>query len=331
MTLDTDVCIIGAGLSGLALATALKIEGRAVMVLEARDRVGGRVLSKNGHDLGPSWIWPQNRRMLALLDRLGLAAFAQHASGRLVFEDAGGAIRRDLDFSTMGGALRVEGGLARITRALAGEVGDSLRLSCPVGQVTEDASGMTVSTPGGSLRAARVVLALPPRLMAGLGVPVPDVPTWMAGQAKLVATYPTAFWREMGLNGDAISHRGPLSEIHDASPVGGEAGALFGFAQVGAARQPGFQDAAIAQLVRLFGPGAGAPDDVMVKDWSTDPATATLADRTPPQGHPTYRGLRPTPRLIFAGTEASPEDGGFLEGALAAAEAALAHLGAVPD
>ena len=44
MNSETDVCIIGAGLSGLALATALRAEGRAVMLLEARDRVGGRVL-----------------------------------------------------------------------------------------------------------------------------------------------------------------------------------------------------------------------------------------------------------------------------------------------
>lgn len=331
MNAETEVCIIGAGLSGLALATDLRAEGRDVMLLEARDRVGGRVLSQDGYDLGPSWIWPHNRRMRALLDRLGLAAFSQYASGRLVFEDAGGAIRRDLDVSTMGGALRVEGGLARITQALAEEVGDSLRLSCPVDHVIEDARGGTVSTSGGSIRAARVVLALPPRLVAGLGVAVPDVPTWMAGHAKLVATYPTAFWRDMRLNGDAISHRGPLSEIHDASPVRAEAGALFGFAHVGAARQPGFQDAAIAQLVRLFGPGAETPDTVMIKDWSRDPATATPADRTPPQGHPTYRRLPPTNRLIFAGTEASPEDGGFLEGALAAAEAAHARLDAVTD
>jgi monoamine oxidase len=329
MNLETGVCIIGAGLSGLALAKALRAEGRDVTLLEARDRVGGRVLSQDGHDLGPSWIWPHNRRMLALLDRLGLPTFAQYASGRLAFEDAGGTIRRDLDFATMGGALRVEGGLARVTDALAVELGDCLRLACHVRQVIEEANGVTVSTSGGSVRAAHVVLAMPPRLAARLGVSVPDVPTWMAGHAKLVATYPTAFWREMGLNGDAISHCGPLAEIHDASPVGVKAGALFGFAHVGAARQPGFRDAAIAQLERLFGHEAAAPDDLIIKDWSMDPATATHADLIPPAGHPTYNPLPPTRRLLFAGTEVSPEDGGFLEGALAAAEAALADLGAV--
>jgi len=326
MNIDTDLCIIGAGLSGLSLCTKLQAEGRDVMVLEARDRAGGRVLSQDGYDLGPSWIWPHNHRMLALLDRLGLNRFAQYASGRLVFEDAAGRVRRDLEFATMGGALRVEGGLARVTDTLASGLGDRLRLACRVHRVLEEPGGVSILTAEGHVRAARVILAMPPRLVAGLGVGVPDAPTWMAGHAKLVATYPTAFWRENGLNGDAISHRGPLAEIHDASPVGAKVGALFGFAQVGAARQPGFRDAAVAQLARLFGQQAATPDDVFIKDWSMDPATATDSDLTPPSDHPNYSAVPPIRRVMFAGTEMSSDNGGFLEGALAAADAAHAAL-----
>ncbi len=326
MNSDTEICIVGAGLSGLALASALRAQGRDVTVLEARNRPGGRVLSENGYDLGPSWIWPHNRRMLALLDRLGLRSFPQFTTGRLVFENAQGAIRRDLDFATMGGALRVTGGLASVTDALAAGLGDKLRLSHPVEHVTQDATGVTVTAQGQTIRAAQLVLALPPRLVAQLGVIVPDVPTWMAGQAKLVATYPAPFWRAKGLNGDAISHRGPLAEIHDASPEDAQTGALFGFAHPGAARADGFLDTALKQLVRLFGPDAATPTDLFLKDWSTDPATATLADRISPAGHPTYRPVPPNARIVFAGTEAAPQDGGFLEGALAAADAACANL-----
>jgi monoamine oxidase len=331
MNIDTDLCIIGAGLSGLALAAKLQAECRDVIVLEARDRSGGRVLSQGGYDLGPSWIWPHNHRMLALIESLGLTTFAQYASGRLVFEDAVGRVRQDLEFATMGGALRVEGGLARVTDALASGLGDRLRLACRVLRVLEEEGGVSVLMAEGRLRARQVILALPPRLMTGLGVAVPDAPTWMAGHAKLVATYPTAFWRAAGLNGDAISHRGPLAEIHDASPVGAKVGALFGFAQVGAARHPGFRDAAIAQLVGLFGQHAATPDDLFIKDWSIDPDTATVADQASPSDHPTYNALPPTRRLIFAGTETSYDNGGFLEGALAAAEAAHAALGLVAD
>jgi monoamine oxidase len=326
MTRDAEIAVIGAGLSGLALTHALKAEGRDVVVLEARDRAGGRVLSQDGYDLGPAWIWPHNRRMLALAEELGLRTFPQHSSGRLVFEDAQGNIWRDLDFATMGGALRIAHGLARVTDALVLGLGHALRLGTPVLRVIEDDEGVTAIGNGFSQRADHVVLALPPRLAAGLGVAVPDVPTWMAGHAKLVAVYDTPFWRSAGLNGDAISHSGPLAEIHDASPADGAEGALFGFAVPGTARHPSLEDRAVSQLCRLFGPDAANPREVLIKDWSTDPATATSADFVPPSSHPDYRAIAPTRRVIFAGTETAPVEGGFLEGALEAAEVAHQHL-----
>ncbi|WP_213685796.1 hypothetical protein [Roseicyclus sp.] len=55
--------------------------------------------------------------MLALAKHLGLRSIPQYASGRLVFVDTDGTVRRDLDFATMGGALRIKGGMARVTYA----------------------------------------------------------------------------------------------------------------------------------------------------------------------------------------------------------------------
>ncbi|MBM7488850.1 monoamine oxidase [Micromonospora luteifusca] len=80
------VVVIGAGFSGLAAALALARAGAQVRVLEARDRVGGRVLTRwlpdgTQLDLGAQWIGPTQDRMYALVAEHGLATFASATLG----------------------------------------------------------------------------------------------------------------------------------------------------------------------------------------------------------------------------------------------------------
>jgi monoamine oxidase len=160
-------------------------------------------------------------------------------------------------------------------------------------------------------------------------------PTWMAGHAKFAAIYEQPFWREAGLSGMAMSQRGPMAEIHNASDEHGTTAALFGF--VGAA--PGYRagvgrealmQQSLAQLVRLFGPQAATPLWCDLKDWAQAPLTATPADHRPLSHHPAYQqAVVPEPwrqRVWLAGTERSAQFGGYLEGALDAAERAVQGL-----
>ena len=77
MTAKKDLIIIGAGLSGLYAATLLQDKFN-IIILEARERLGGRIYTQEGHDLGPSWIWPHQHHILSLIKELELNLFSQY-------------------------------------------------------------------------------------------------------------------------------------------------------------------------------------------------------------------------------------------------------------
>lgn len=89
--LETDVAIVGAGLAGLMAARRLVAAGARPLVLEARDRVGGRVLNEEiggGKvvEIGGQWIGPTQDRIAALASELGVATFPTYDQGRHVIE-----------------------------------------------------------------------------------------------------------------------------------------------------------------------------------------------------------------------------------------------------
>ena len=91
---DTDVVVVGAGLAGLAAARELRSAGRDVVVLEARDRVGGRTLNEPIGDgkvveIGAQWVGPTQDRVLRLIRELGLETFPTYVAGESVFERGG--------------------------------------------------------------------------------------------------------------------------------------------------------------------------------------------------------------------------------------------------
>ncbi|TVR66133.1 MAG: FAD-dependent oxidoreductase [Gemmatimonadales bacterium] len=352
----TDVVVVGAGVGGLMAARALVDEGMDVLVLEARDRVGGRLLSipvgptpaTAGIDLGATWFWANEPRVQALISELGLAVHPQHIEGDALYQDRQG-VHRLAGNPMEGPAGRLTGGMQELAKAMAHRIPlGTLRLEHPVSHIRQVGSELEVETPRlrggiggtgaiGRIRASAVVLAVPPALaiqsIAFEPVLPPatrriasTTPVWMGAMTKVVACFEQAFWRERGLAGAVMSHVGPMREIHDMSGPGGVPAALFGFVP-NSSISP---DEARAQLAALFGPAMPEPSRIVVMDWRTEahtspPDVERLQDYDT-YGHPIYLEPALGGRLHWASTETSREAPGHIEGALAAGARAAARI-----
>ncbi len=357
------VVIVGAGLSGLRAASLLAAKGIECKVLEARDRIGGRVLSTSApnrpelgkFDLGPTWFWPQYESTITnLVKELNVGTFVQYAKGAMLSEriQTKPPERYVLPENSVEKSMRFVGGVQSLIDAVADTIPSGIvELDTRVTAIGLDEAGtITVEADqadGKRIKysASSIILALPPRIVArhiefSPALPPNSMtdlvskPTWMAGQAKAVIIYDRPFWRELGLSGYATSWVGPLQEIHDASPETGS-GALFGFFGMSAKmRQELGEDKVLQlvtnQLVRLFGNSAHNVRAILYKDWSRDSETAVEEDLEPLRDFPSY-GKSPLSgkweeKVIFAGTETNSQFGGHLEGALLAAEKAVSEI-----
>ena len=343
---QSDVVVIGAGISGLAVAEAVHRSGRTVTVLEARPRIGGRLLS-DPLDLGASWFWDGEQRVRAMADRLGIAVFPQHIAGDAMIDERD-AVHRYPGNPIDGPAHRFAHGAASLTHALAGQLPErAVHLGQPVMEISDD---LGVTTADGTWQPRHVVIAVPPavairtiRLPQSLPTSLMAValrtPVWMGDTIKVVAMYDEPFWRTDGLAGAAISRVGPLHEMHDLSGPDGSPAAIFGFAR--ASQPDGLDQADVrAQLARIFGPRAGVPRELQIQDWSREQWTnaAAFAEESVPGaadyalfGHALYQQPQLGSRLHWSSTETAPHYAGHIEGALEAAERTVRAISACPE
>lgn len=214
------IAIIGAGLSGLYAAYLLEKQGIDYVLLEARDRIGGRIHSvaadgqsvmdmkakatSDRFDLGPSWFWPGYQPQLKqLVEELGLESFAQFEDGEMVIERSPNtAPMRMQGYVSSPTSMRLVGGMAALTDALYQRLDSGRVLTahkvCQL-RKTETAIELEVElnatadyqSPNEKTtwQASQVLLALPPRLVAQNIDFTPALPDELARQWHSTATW----------------------------------------------------------------------------------------------------------------------------------------------
>ena len=328
-----NIAIIGGGLSGLYSATLLE-NNCSVTLFEARERLGGRVYTIDGFDLGPSWIWPHQNRILELVRSLGLSVFRQYESSEALYETPQEVQRFNQAPNAPSG--RIIGGIGALIDQLAHQLKTTqINLSETVQSFTQENDHILLTTHKGKYLFDHVIITLPPRLTqqslrfepplpAKLQNDFASIPTWMGHSVKCVIEFETPFWREMGLSGFCFSHSGPMGEIHDACTF--ERYALFGFIRSDADMRT-IEIQVRRQLQRLFGESASPIIGFHCVDWRQEQFTSVKADARPLMEHPSY-GVDYdylNDKITVIGTETSYNEGGYLEGSLASTDR-IKHL-----
>lgn len=152
---DCEVLVVGGGLTGLTCAFLLHEAGHSVIVVEAADRLGGRVHSLRHRisdaylaDLGPTWIWPDAQPFATrLLHKLGLGLTPQFETGDTLFDLAAHGAPTRHQSPGMDGSYRVGGGTTAIVERLVERLpGSAIRTGTRVNSIAFETGSIKVST-----------------------------------------------------------------------------------------------------------------------------------------------------------------------------------------
>ncbi len=344
-----QVIIIGGGIAGLTCAYRLHEQGISSTILEARPRLGGRILTDfpekrptTALDYGPTWFWDDHIHIKKLLRELRIKQFPQYARGMSIYDN--GHNQRPHQFRPPANphAFRAVGGMQQIIDKLAKKLPDeNIHLNTEVTHITADKDGITVQANQNGEKvyydADKVVVAIPPSLANSIITYDPKLPldvyralqethTWMGQAMKIFLIYDTPFWRKTGLSGHSVSHYDVVGEMHDVSPANLPFGILFGFLGNNSAgrnmNREQRQQAVVDQVKRLYGWQARDYAYYGEFNWAHEHYTIgsyraiSMTNSQPNYGDPLLQDPIMDGRLFWGASEVSTVSGGYVDGAI---------------
>ncbi|NJC25115.1 flavin monoamine oxidase family protein [Neolewinella antarctica] len=343
--------IMGAGLTGLRLASLLSKRGEKYLILEARDRPGGRVRTTRTEEgttleLGATWFGEKHTALTGLLNELELDRTAQHTGETAIYQP-----RKDQPAQLVhlpandAPSYRVAGGSDAIVRALLATIPqENIALGQAVVAVRKSGPLIEVDTVNTTYRANKVVSTLPPRLLmktvkfdpalpAELATTASRTHTWMGDSIKVGLRYPAPFWLADGAPGATVfANEGPVTELYDHSDAANNSYALKGFMDGAhhAATRAQRRDMMLAQLRGYYGAAVDAGFVYEEAVWRDESFTFVAYDGyvAPHQhnGAAVFRQPIWNGQFYLAGSETAADFPGYMDGAIRSADWVAARL-----
>lgn len=335
------IVIVGAGLSGLLTGYLLKKEGVAFKILEARDRVGGRINSiyrteEAPVEMGATWFTNQHGNLIELLEELKIDHFEQIIDKAVFYQPNANAAAQLVQIPADGSSFRIKGGSSNLINSLAQKLDSAdMLLNQPVKHIKFAKEFVEIQAKN-IFEASAVVLAIPPKLWANNITFDPELPTdllevalqthtWMEDSIKVALSFKEPFWQQENLPATLFSNAGPVTEFYDHSNQERTKYALCGFVNA-AYKNISFlerKDLVIHQLKNIFGNSLTEYLHYEECVWSKEAQTFQSSELPilPHQnnGNPIFRKMYFGNRLLISASEAASAFPGYMEGAVIAA------------
>ncbi len=331
------VIIVGAGLAGLTVGFQLKKSGIPFSILEARERIGGRIHTLDGPvEMGATWFGNQHTHLRQFLAELEVEYFEQFTSGKISYDVHAQAPVQYMEMPAgQPPSYRISGGTSSLINRLAAELNEEqLQLNTTIKRISDRDETVTITDQNGnSYHSSIIIITLPPQLLAHAISFEPALPTqtqqlmaethtWMGESIKFALTYDQPFWKHNGASGMGFAQVGPIEEIHDHTNAEESFFSLKGFLRpsLSKLKKPEREAMVKAQVVKLFGQEAANYTSYHDRVWIDESFTSvkSAAPLMPHQhsGHPQLSQPLMDNKVLLAGTETSPVYGGYMEGAV---------------
>ena len=343
------VIIIGAGISGLVAGYDLTVAGYDVTILEARDRIGGRVLTirspfSNEHYVegGAARIKPSHDLTIAYANHFNLTLdpfyatngdYVDFSSGSRTIIDNTTYLNTSYGSTLRKNYLKIRGGSDQLTNAFANssELSNKIYLNSAVTSIAQNSDNVIVNTGGNQFQADKVLCTVPLTVLNKINFTPAlssNKQTAMNGgfryapATRIYIQFKNRFWENESLNG--WGNTDLPEEIWQPSwDMSGNTGVLMSYLRWSAAENMDTlndnerNNAVLNRWENIFAGSINNFDSGISKSWALDEwSKGAWASPTTTQNENLNDSIAQSEgRIHFAGEHAS-NDRGWMQGAL---------------